>query len=230
MHKVNRNVVPWEFRHDYHYYEPKIYDLNKYFGGFNFRQLRRFLFIFRQVNLSHRAAWHWVKHGTPTEKEIALLPHIEAMAEKCCYITQQLMKLKKNSELTKCRCKDTLGDEYDYNTLDNFRRSSLLEFKKNPQGKFVWNNPDNPYDNSRVEDHWEDVETHRRHAQQNIRLIFSWDYWMAYLKEAIMEDMDQEIELEVQDMIELQKLTEEYFKASDGVWDMFLIRHKLNLH
>ena len=103
-------------------------------------------------------------------------------------------------------------------------------FKKEPQGRFVWRNPDNPYDHSKVENHWEDVETHRRHAQQDIRFIFYWDYWMAYLKEAVMEDMDKEIPLEVQDMFDLQKLTEEYFKASDGVWDMFIKHPKLNPH
>jgi|TARA_R110000824_G_scaffold156963_1_gene330336 hypothetical protein len=66
---------PFKFQDNYHYYEPKVYDMDRYFEGFNLRQLKRIMHIFNNFSIAYQSYMHLMGNKIRSGSELSQLEH-----------------------------------------------------------------------------------------------------------------------------------------------------------
>ena len=185
---------PFSFQYGYNYYEPKIYSnhtMDRYFEGFNLRQLKKMMFIYNQVALSYQSY-------------IKLMDNIERRGETLSplqdeTLTQYISLYDKVQKIVNFMNKFTsttrTGEKCHYGLFGEF-------YTKKMSGR-CWVHDDERLRNQKhvrfIDEHgrrWQVGETEEyyptdgRHISgiNNISILFNWGYWLEYFKIGCSED------------------------------------------
>jgi len=96
-----KHTKPFEFKEDYHYYNPSIYSMGAYFNGHNLRQMKRYAYIIWRLGYGYENLYkHTLVFGsTPQiDKMLSLTKELCVHAHK---VYEQLSKFKADSEFSR---------------------------------------------------------------------------------------------------------------------------------
>lgn len=214
-----KNFVPFEFRSTYNYYEPKIYDLGgKYFGGFNLRQIKRFVYVLGKIQHAYQDLYKHIsyKKEDSTDEDLKLLYKLE---ELLLHSNQAMTEIRAMKRDEGARGKATVAAEFWVRKLDGtgdyFDQYPVRDKEQLQKTRYIWKGKDQR-DRSNVQNHFEDFSTHEYFIKQSLELFFNWSHWTAYLFEGVCEDMDNESGIDLENLVELKRVSLELLDCMEN--------------
>jgi hypothetical protein len=212
---------------DYHYYEPKVYDMGRYFGGFNLRQLKRLIYGINEFAMSYYAFYgliqNRIKNKSVTEHEKETLELFKTISNDFLIIREQFNNLQSDSPSKYSYGGDTFGRYYSkkYETSCRIHKHTD-ELEKITYAK---TDPKNSYrtisyipnDHDHIISLWNTLNSFYRFT----------GHWFGYFGECIFESENISIDLGLY-METLSKCKDLYIKVKmvDGLSDQIFATYK----
>lgn len=183
---------PFSFQYSYGYYEAKVYSMDTYFEGFNLRQLKTITFIFNQFALSYQSYMFLLENKKRrnvriSENETIALEHFDKVYSMILTVNGVMRKFNNSSETKYNSHKDTFGEQYDkvmhgrcwIKSVEMLKDQKYVRYTT-PQGKKWGYGP--------TEQYFPKDDVHITGLNQNIRVFYTWGYWLEYFKVACSEN------------------------------------------
>lgn len=179
----------FEMQMKYHYYEEKIFDLDTYFGGFNWRQLKRLMFVFGNLSMSYTDYYLFLeckkrKGVIVTDHEMKVLEIYRSVANRINTLVQQLNTLPNTSPTRYSNQHSTMGQQYhkDLHGRRWVKPTAELELQK--YVRYINKNGCGP-----TEEYHPEIKQHINGINQNLTSYIAFGgHWVGYFFTSIMEN------------------------------------------
>lgn len=184
----------FEMQLDYHYYEPIIYDLGAYFGNFNFRQLKRLMFVFSNNSMAYTDYYQLLEAKkrdgeTLTEQHTKVLDIYKDVIERMNTLVHQLWEMPKteNPEGSHRYNRSSIFQDHYESEYAKGRRwiRSLSELENQTYAKYA---DDDKNGWGPTVQYLPEQDHHIRGINQNLTSYIRFGgHWVDYVFQALME-------------------------------------------